>query len=732
MMNRILVILILLFCAPALAQTKLSSISPGGAYNPITDKVVTVRSGSQDVLTTAGAGTVTSVGITGDGVLYNSSVTGSPVTSSGAFSPSLLTQTANKIFAGPASGSAAIPGFRALVAADVFTTVNCTGGASPAACGAFYGYSNPLWYGATCNGSADDSSAINSASAAAVMGGWNKVHFPSLPFKCSTISQIETPSGTNGFVWEWPQGNTTYNGNVPNATTMHINSNCGGGSCWFSANNCGFDVNGTADTTFINPNFLGDGGNIGTTAVCNSTNTMTSNEPQPRVNIINGSESQMAAMCCASLTKTGITGLATPFTGTGSTASNLITLKAIGTMRCNEGAVCLTGNISDAGSPITLESAGNECGDVVGVNSGAVNIRLAGRFENMPGTGVSGMCGAHGPNVEVTGSGWTMLGQIINNNGPAFYFDKAYANFTWYGLLSGNGSAGVSGAESEIVLNGAAGIHGSISLYGAFAQTGITSPAYFVQSLSTANGTLNVFGDMTGAYTSARDLNTTGTITYNTLLATGESNQITGNLQINGTTPTINASAAELTLKQSGDSDGATSCTIENAITGGTAGLSCVNAGLDLWDNVFAGNSGAVSHWRFEHRSGSLQNAGNTTGEFQAFLGSTLEDFFGGGAGLISGHIGNALGLTSAPTCGTGCASITAGSTDSRGSFVTSASITSSILNFGTTWSGVPVCVISDSSTAAVVDINSVTTGALTVNFANSLSGATVYYVCIQ
>ena len=76
----------------------------------------------QDVgVIAGGSGSVTSVGLIGDGVIFSSSVTGSPVTSSGSFdlSGSLLTQAANKILAGPTSGSDAAPTFRTLVAADI-------------------------------------------------------------------------------------------------------------------------------------------------------------------------------------------------------------------------------------------------------------------------------------------------------------------------------------------------------------------------------------------------------------------------------------------------------------------------------------------------------------------------------------------------------------------------------------------------------------------------------------
>jgi hypothetical protein len=67
----------------------------------------------------AGLGTVTSVAMTGDGVVFNSTVSGSPITTSGTLAPALLTKNANTVFAGPTSGGAATPTFRALVAADM-------------------------------------------------------------------------------------------------------------------------------------------------------------------------------------------------------------------------------------------------------------------------------------------------------------------------------------------------------------------------------------------------------------------------------------------------------------------------------------------------------------------------------------------------------------------------------------------------------------------------------------
>ncbi len=69
--------------------------------------------------TAGGSGTVTSVAMTGDNVVFSTAVTGSPITTSGTLVPVLKTQTANTVFAGPTTGVAATPTFRTLVAADI-------------------------------------------------------------------------------------------------------------------------------------------------------------------------------------------------------------------------------------------------------------------------------------------------------------------------------------------------------------------------------------------------------------------------------------------------------------------------------------------------------------------------------------------------------------------------------------------------------------------------------------
>ena len=72
-----------------------------------------------------GSGTVTSVGLSLPGIF---SVSGSPVTSIGTLTGALATQSANTIWAGPASGTAASPSFRALAGADLPAPTSSTFG----------------------------------------------------------------------------------------------------------------------------------------------------------------------------------------------------------------------------------------------------------------------------------------------------------------------------------------------------------------------------------------------------------------------------------------------------------------------------------------------------------------------------------------------------------------------------------------------------------------------------
>jgi len=124
-------------CAPASNSTGFSTASIPIATVVTTNTAISLVTDVRTLFVSNGVtnpGTVTSVGMTGDGIIFSPAVPGSPTTSSGTLAPQLLTQTANKVLAGPGSGPAATPTFRALTAADLPATIssNTTGSAATA------------------------------------------------------------------------------------------------------------------------------------------------------------------------------------------------------------------------------------------------------------------------------------------------------------------------------------------------------------------------------------------------------------------------------------------------------------------------------------------------------------------------------------------------------------------------------------------------------------------------
>lgn len=78
------------------------------------------RALTQEKGTGAGTGTVTSVALTVPSIL---SVAGSPIVGAGTLAVTLATQSANQLWAGPTSGGAAAPTFRAMVSDDIPATI---------------------------------------------------------------------------------------------------------------------------------------------------------------------------------------------------------------------------------------------------------------------------------------------------------------------------------------------------------------------------------------------------------------------------------------------------------------------------------------------------------------------------------------------------------------------------------------------------------------------------------
>lgn len=102
-----------------------------GQNSPITaaqwdNTMTTIEAAFLAVPSGTGDGSVTSVALTAPTDIFN--VSGSPVTTSGTLALTLDTQLANRVWAGPTTGSPATPAFRALVAADLPTVPTSKGG----------------------------------------------------------------------------------------------------------------------------------------------------------------------------------------------------------------------------------------------------------------------------------------------------------------------------------------------------------------------------------------------------------------------------------------------------------------------------------------------------------------------------------------------------------------------------------------------------------------------------
>lgn len=164
-----------------------------------------------------GSGTVTSVGLSLPGIF---SVSGSPVTTSGTLTAALANQTANRVFSGPTTGSAAAPTFRALVAADIpnldaakittgtiatarlgsgtasSTTVllgNQTWGSVPFPSGVMEAINAKRDYGCVGDDSTNDTTCLTNALTAAALTTGKTLYLPSGIYR--TNAKISVPGG---------------------------------------------------------------------------------------------------------------------------------------------------------------------------------------------------------------------------------------------------------------------------------------------------------------------------------------------------------------------------------------------------------------------------------------------------------------------------------------------------------------------------------------------------------
>ncbi len=178
------------------------------------NRIVTQFFPDQRVLS-PGGGSVTSVAMTGDGVVQNSVVPGSPINSSGTLAPTARSVAANTVVAGPASGGAAPLTVRPLVPADlpagiVFGTVSVPFNVSPSFNAA--AFSLPTFLMTLTNNVT--SSAVTGATAG------------------QTITFVITQDGTGNRTFAWPANFKGASAISPDASNVSVQSFVWDGNFW--------------------------------------------------------------------------------------------------------------------------------------------------------------------------------------------------------------------------------------------------------------------------------------------------------------------------------------------------------------------------------------------------------------------------------------------------------------------------------------------------------------------
>jgi hypothetical protein len=175
----------------------------------------------------ANVGTVTSVALSLPAIF---NVSGSPVTTSGTLTGALANQNANTIFAGPTTGGAAAPTFRALVAADIpnLDAAKITTGVLPIARGGTNGTATPTSGGiAYGNGTAYAVTAAGTAGQILQSNGTSAPTWVSKPGQCydkwgswgCATGYTEVLRGYTG-----GQENFNSNGGVSRSSTICVSS----------------------------------------------------------------------------------------------------------------------------------------------------------------------------------------------------------------------------------------------------------------------------------------------------------------------------------------------------------------------------------------------------------------------------------------------------------------------------------------------------------------------------
>jgi hypothetical protein len=337
------------------------------------------------------SGTVTSVGLADASTAPIYTITNSPVTSSGTLTLTLNTELANKVFAGPASGSAAQPTFRSLVALDI----------------------------PDLSGTYILDSRIGAASGVASLDGGGKIPLSQLP-----ASLMEF------------QGNWNPNTNTP---TLVDGTGVTGYTYWVSALDLS-PVSGLTDPSMVNFQ-------IGDLVIYNGTKWVLVT-PAAGVQSVNGAQGAVTVNAINQLTgditagpasgsQSQVATLATVNASPGSTTLSSITTNGKGLVTSNTSATLASGDIW-VGNGSNVPTAVAMSGDATISNTGVVTITggLANHFitREIPSGSIPGSVFtlAHTP---IVGSECVFLNGLLQESGATYDYTISGAVITFVNPL---------------------------------------------------------------------------------------------------------------------------------------------------------------------------------------------------------------------------------------------------------------------------------------------------------
>lgn len=317
----------------------------------------------------SGSGTVTSVALSDGSTTPIYTVSGSPVTGSGTITETLINQSANTIFAGPTTGSASQPSFRALVANDIpslsssyVTTVNGSSGAITL--NAISQLTGDVTTSAASGSQSEASTVakIQGVSVGTPTGTGNVVFSASPTFTGTILSANNTMSGT--LIVPTVEG-------AASGGTLLVQ----GGTAASNGNGGNLNLYGAAGSN------VSTGGNGGTVAISggNANGSGGSNQSGGAVNLTAGSSIG---------------------SGTGGTI----------TLQCGTGGTG-TGSAGATGGTVNVIGGTGGAGSSTSGNGGGATLKA--------GSGGGGVAGGQGGTAQITGGTGGTGSSTGGNGGPA-------------------------------------------------------------------------------------------------------------------------------------------------------------------------------------------------------------------------------------------------------------------------------------------------------------------------